>query len=328
MAKRLIDGDALWMSSKLENVPAKYRAEYAWILPLAEANGCCEYNPTIIWGRCYAQRPGWNAKKVAEMFDAFVAAKMIFRFKNEAERKTYCFFIGMESRLPSVSERNRYKNNKNVVPLNDLADFLQESVESVSSRYQEIVVLGKEEVRKRIEVGEDRTECATHNPSSAPLSLLETKTKTTTTATAKTTATATTTTDASHPPLSPFDPLTYSVETVSKSGIRYSPEQVHRLLVFHFTREDEFWKTRVNSVKALAASIDSMAQQVPSDWQVPVPKKPRQRVVGDPACRKCRGKGYVIRQSTASVEMIRSACDCAKREQVHINNEWKDVPQS
>jgi hypothetical protein len=39
MPKRVIDGDSLWVSEKLTTVPEKYRVEYAWILPLAQANG-------------------------------------------------------------------------------------------------------------------------------------------------------------------------------------------------------------------------------------------------------------------------------------------------
>ena len=39
MPKRVIDGDSLWVSEKLTTVPGEVPCGYAWILPLAQANG-------------------------------------------------------------------------------------------------------------------------------------------------------------------------------------------------------------------------------------------------------------------------------------------------
>jgi len=144
MAKRLVDGDAIWSSDKLQNVPEEFRAEYAWVLPLAEANGCCEYNPAIIFRDCYAYlRPGWSATKVEELFTALEQAKMVFRFKAKYEptdkERTWCFFIGMESRLPAPSDRAKYKYNAKIVPVEDLAEFLEQDIATVSTRYRDVL---------------------------------------------------------------------------------------------------------------------------------------------------------------------------------------------
>ncbi len=82
MPKRVVDGDALWVSEKLESVEEKFRAEFAWILPLAQNNGCFESTAMVVWRTAYAAlRDAWSKKDVADMLDAFEAAKMLFRFK-------------------------------------------------------------------------------------------------------------------------------------------------------------------------------------------------------------------------------------------------------
>jgi hypothetical protein len=110
MSKRMVDGDAIWTSEKLLKVPPEFRAEYMWVLPLAEANGCAEYNPANIWRICYAvPRPEWTPQRVAELFDALEQAKLVFRFKARYEptdkEREWVFFVGMESRLPPPSDR-------------------------------------------------------------------------------------------------------------------------------------------------------------------------------------------------------------------------------
>ena len=140
MPKRIIDGDALWVSEKLTLVPVKYRAEYAWILPLAQVNGCFECSPMLVWRTCYsALRSGWTVAKVAKMLNAFEAAKMLFRFR--LDEKTYGFFIGIQKdgRLPRPSDRIRSIKfwQQGLVPEEELASFLGVTVAKVREDYHD-----------------------------------------------------------------------------------------------------------------------------------------------------------------------------------------------
>jgi hypothetical protein len=140
MPSRMINGDAIWTSMKLLSVPEELRVEYAWVLPSADANGCCEYNPALIFRNCYAMlRDGWTPAKVAALFDALEAAKMVYRFEHGG--KQYAFFLGMEreGRLPKPSERSRYKNSGSIVPVDGLAAFLGTDVETISRQYRDVV---------------------------------------------------------------------------------------------------------------------------------------------------------------------------------------------
>ena len=146
MSKRLVDGEAIWSSEKLLNVPAELRAEYTWVLPLAEANGCAEYNPAMIWRNCYAlTREGWTPARVEELFTAFEQAKMVFRFRAKYEpadkERAWVFFIGVEKRLPPQSERNmgKFKFSKSIVPAKELAVFLNEDIKTVATCYQAVL---------------------------------------------------------------------------------------------------------------------------------------------------------------------------------------------
>jgi hypothetical protein len=147
MPKRLIEGENIWTSEKLQQVPEELRPEYMWVLPLAEANGCCEFSPAIIWKECYALlRPGWTPKRVEELFDALEAAKVVFRFKARYDQtqkeRTWCYFVGMEKRLPRPSERSKYKVHRSIVPTKELAEFLGESIEIVAQLYRGVVATG------------------------------------------------------------------------------------------------------------------------------------------------------------------------------------------
>ena len=139
MPKRMVDGDALWTSVKLEGVSLKCRAEYAWLLPLAQVNGCFECNPKLIHRTCYSQvREDWTLADVTAMLDKFEKAKMLFRWK--VDGKTYGFFVGgqLEGRLPGLAERGKYRAPWNVGMVNakELASFLGLSISDVSERYR------------------------------------------------------------------------------------------------------------------------------------------------------------------------------------------------
>lgn len=127
MPKRIIDGDALWISEKLSKVPAKYRPEYSWLLPLAHGNGCFEASVMEIWRTCYsALRDDWTQADVGAMLDAFDQAKMLFRW--QVSGKTFGFFVGSqkEGRLPSPSDRLKQAKQWQfgMLPLKELSVFM------------------------------------------------------------------------------------------------------------------------------------------------------------------------------------------------------------
>jgi hypothetical protein len=58
MPKRVIDGEALWKSNKLNQIsPSKYRGELANLLPLMCAEGSFEADPRLVWGNCLQLQP-------------------------------------------------------------------------------------------------------------------------------------------------------------------------------------------------------------------------------------------------------------------------------
>lgn len=142
MPKRIIDGDSLWVSEKLSTVPERYRVEYAWILPLAQVNGCFECSPMLVWRTCYsALRTDWRQEDVAVMLDEFEKAKMLFRWK--VDGKTFGFFIGAqkEGRLPSPSDRVRSAKpwQTGMIPEKQLASFLGVPVKKVRESFRELL---------------------------------------------------------------------------------------------------------------------------------------------------------------------------------------------
>jgi len=113
MPKRLIDGEALWRSNKLNQVqPLKFRAEYANIIPLAEADGTFEADPRRVWADVYSfNRPDMTQEMVTAMLVSFEKVGMLVR-KADENGKIWGKFIGIDGRLPSESTKNRYKKGK------------------------------------------------------------------------------------------------------------------------------------------------------------------------------------------------------------------------
>jgi hypothetical protein len=124
MPKRIIDGEAIWSSKKLSNVqPARFRAEYTNLLPLALANGVFECEPRLIFTTVYAyNREDIALADVIAMLGEFERAKMLYRW--EEQGKTWGYWVGIESRLPEQSKRTRYKNAPVSVPSMKLEEFL------------------------------------------------------------------------------------------------------------------------------------------------------------------------------------------------------------
>jgi hypothetical protein len=156
MPKRFVE-DTIYTSDKLLSVPEKYRPEYSYILPLAEANGCLEYNPAVVWRTAYSlMRPSWNVKKVTAMLEAFREAKLLFVFEHAG--KEFAYFIGIENgRLPKPSERVRFRNATSIVPAEDLATFLGISIEKTKEQYRDVIATaspdGRDDVAHSIGAG-------------------------------------------------------------------------------------------------------------------------------------------------------------------------------
>jgi hypothetical protein len=124
MPKRIVDGEALWLSNKLQLVPEKYRAEYVNLIPLALANGSFECDARKIWARVYIyNRPNVDLQAVEEMLKCFELAKMLFRWQ-AADGSTWGYWVGIDKpgRLPSgTSCKNAAKGEP--VPANLLQAF-------------------------------------------------------------------------------------------------------------------------------------------------------------------------------------------------------------
>lgn len=128
MPKRVIDGEALWASGKISQVePERYRAELAWLIPLAMARGTFECSPRVIWGRCYAvNRPDWTVEDVTKLLDEFQRVKLLFRWQ-EPDGKHWGYWVGVEKpgRLPSAARlKERHEREGAAVPQQKLAEFL------------------------------------------------------------------------------------------------------------------------------------------------------------------------------------------------------------
>ncbi len=117
-----------------------------------------------------------------------------------------------------------------------------------------------------------------------------------------------------------FNPLAFDGNiNSSKSDATYDSPLVKKILYYHFKKTpSDFWAERVTSTKELARHIDTMHEQmlndVGNDWETPTAKAKPTRIVGDPACDRCRGTGFVsIYNPTGS--SYREPCTCEKHEE-------------
>jgi hypothetical protein len=105
MPKRIVDGEALWGSSKIAQLPVWAKAEYANLLPLAGANGTFECDARQIWARVYSfNRPEMTPDQVAQILSAFEKVGLLGRWK-EKNGRICGYFIGIHKpgRLPPKS---------------------------------------------------------------------------------------------------------------------------------------------------------------------------------------------------------------------------------
>lgn len=111
--RRIIDSD-LWGSKKLRKVPREYQAEYANLLPLADANGVFLYDVDDIHHQVYTfNRPHITLAMVEEMLCHFELAKMLARFSDDPEEHIFGYFVGIgkHGRLPDPKKvRSKFPN--------------------------------------------------------------------------------------------------------------------------------------------------------------------------------------------------------------------------
>jgi hypothetical protein len=109
MPKRIVDGEAVWRSSRVKKLPEELRLHYiAWI-PLAEANGAFEADSALIWTRVYAYlMPSFTEEDVEDLLSRLEQAGLLTVY--HANGKRWAYFNGMEKpgRLPSEAHQARY----------------------------------------------------------------------------------------------------------------------------------------------------------------------------------------------------------------------------
>lgn len=109
MPKRILDGDAMWASDKIRALPAWAKAEFAWLLPLAMANGVFECDLRLIWAKCYAYgRPEMSLEQLMEVLHAFSQVGLLFRWR-QPDGKEWAYWVGISKigRLPPKSRLYR-----------------------------------------------------------------------------------------------------------------------------------------------------------------------------------------------------------------------------
>ena len=106
MPNRVIS-DKTWKSRKVRDIqPLKFRPEYAWLIPLFEDTGVCEFDPEYIYAAAYSTaRPDWTLEDVKLLLDELVRVQLFFRY--EAGNKVYLYLVGSDKPglLPKPSER-------------------------------------------------------------------------------------------------------------------------------------------------------------------------------------------------------------------------------
>lgn len=109
----MIDGEALWTSSKLKRADEGVRIHYANWLPLAEANGVFEVDFDIIKARVYPIiSPAITWEEVGHIYNEFVRVGLLYEWVSSDKYKKWAYFIGIDKpgRLPSEKHMKRYKS--------------------------------------------------------------------------------------------------------------------------------------------------------------------------------------------------------------------------
>jgi hypothetical protein len=148
MPRRVLDGDAMWASTKLSELPEGMIPEYAWFFPLADANGSFEItNLRIIWGKVAAIRPNLTLEYVNEIVHAFHERGLLFTWEKDGKR--YAHWVGSDQpgRLPAPARRTKRYGPifAPPVPVSELREYLarlrSEKLRSAKATASPVLVL-------------------------------------------------------------------------------------------------------------------------------------------------------------------------------------------
>lgn len=146
MPSRIVDGDALWRSDKLNQVePPSFRAEYANMIPLALADGSFECNPRRVWADVYSyNRSDISLEDVESILAEFERVGLL-RLRSDEKGKVWGFWVGIEKRLPCDAHKNRYRqgNGNMFNSLDGAGTTSGYAPEEVRPRVSEVLVLDK-----------------------------------------------------------------------------------------------------------------------------------------------------------------------------------------
>jgi hypothetical protein len=133
MPARVVDS-AIYLSDKIRGLKEEYRAEYSYLLPMAEANGVFEADPDKIWAVAYSFHRKNITPEIVQ--DILADMKRVDLLRTWEERgKVWGFWTGIDKagRLPSKKHLDRYKNLPPSPPYRVTADegMLDESEEEM-----------------------------------------------------------------------------------------------------------------------------------------------------------------------------------------------------
>ena len=106
MPKRIISGERVWNSRKIKLLQPEHRAEYAWIYPMALANGVFECSARNVWFTCYKNRQDITEEKVGAILADFQAVGLLFVW-TEPDGSEWGYWTGAHSEyglLPPASQ--------------------------------------------------------------------------------------------------------------------------------------------------------------------------------------------------------------------------------
>ena len=99
MPKRVLDGDAMWASSKLESCKPEHIAEYSWLYPLADCNGSFEMTSLrVLCGKVYAIRRGFTEDDLRSCLVDFEKNGLLFVWS--VRGKVYGHWTGSATTQP------------------------------------------------------------------------------------------------------------------------------------------------------------------------------------------------------------------------------------
>ncbi len=100
MPRRILNGEKVWNSSKLAQLPDHYALAYAYLYPLALADGTFEADPEEVFVRAFARRKTWKIEDVAEILTAFERVGVLER-RTAPDGKIWGKWTASEKELPT-----------------------------------------------------------------------------------------------------------------------------------------------------------------------------------------------------------------------------------